>query len=507
MSLENKSDIKDQIIKNSFWNIIGSLINKLGGFILVILISRLLMPEGFGRYSLAITISFFFITFSDLGINQTLIRYVSLEFDKKNDESAAHLNYLFKIKFLITLIISLILFISSYPLSFYVFKDSYLFLPLLILSFYVFFISLSSFFESLFFVRKKVKYICIKEFLSFLIKLVAIILIGYFSGIEFKLESIFLSFIGISILIFFFDFYLSKHFYPSLFKKTNSKIDKKGILKFILFINIQTIAMMVLSQATILFLGIFLEEKYIGYYNASWTIITGIAGLLFSFSYTLLPIFASLEEQRFKEILKRIFNLFFILALPISFGVSLLSKYIISAIYGYDYLPASISLSILSFVIPCIAGTELSLTSLSARYKLKKISMLMLFSAGISLILNYIFIKLFLYISNEAVITGISIANLLAWLFCFISSVIFLRKELHTSIISLWILKPIFSCLIMSASIHIIMNFFGEMNILSGIFIVLSGIIVYFASLYLLGGIRKEDIIEIKSFFKLHPHK
>src|SRR4030042_1388664 len=151
--MESSSQIKEQIIKNSFWNIVNSFINRIGGFILVILLSRLLMPEGFGKYSLVMTISLFFITFSDLGINQTLIRYISLEIGKNNQKAVSYFKYLFRTRFLLTLSISLILLIGAYPLSLYIFNDISLFPYLTILSFYVFIVSLTGFFESLFFIK------------------------------------------------------------------------------------------------------------------------------------------------------------------------------------------------------------------------------------------------------------------------------------------------------------------------------------------------------------------
>ena len=126
------SEIKEQVIKNSFWNIMSSILNRIGGFILAIMLSKLLMPEGFGRYSLVMAISFIFITFSDLGINQTLIRYVSLKIDKSNSESALYAQYLFRMKLFVTIIFSLALFLMAYPLSFFIFKNYSLF-PLLII--------------------------------------------------------------------------------------------------------------------------------------------------------------------------------------------------------------------------------------------------------------------------------------------------------------------------------------------------------------------------------------
>jgi len=511
ISFKNKSnltysvvmDIKEQIVKNSFWNIISSLVNRVGGFILIILLSRILLPEGFGNYSLVMSVALFFITFSDMGINQTLIRYISLGIDKKKKESASYFKYLLKIKLLITLSLSLILLAIAYPISHYIFKNPSLFSSILILSFYVFFTALTSFFESLFFIKKYVRYISIKESFSLIIKLAAIILIGFFMSSEFNLIAIFLSFVVASLVSFLFVFHFSQKTYPLLFKKNNLVLDKKGIFHFMLFLNLQNISVLVLSQASVILLGIFVQKEFIGYYQAAWAIVIGVASLLFSsFSYTLLPIFTKINETEFSSLLKKTFKMFFIFALPISFGLSTLSNYLIRVIYGYEYLPASTSLSILAFLIIPIISIDLALTSFSAKNKLKKFSTMMIISTFFFLLINLFFI-LSLSFSDQAVIIGVSIANLLSWSGCSFLSFYLLKKDLGVSVISPWIIKPLFSCLIMTGAILLLKNISKDINLIWGIGIILFSALIYFISLFLLKGINKNEFNNLKALFRL----
>ncbi len=502
MIRRDSDEIKDQLIKNSFWNFINSLINRFGSFILVILISKILMPEGFGRYSLALSVALFFITFSDMGVNQTLIRYVSFGIHKKSGESSSYLKYLLKIKFLLTVLFSLLMLILSYPLSVYMFHDTELFIPLLVLSFYVFIVSLTGFFESLFFLKKNVKYISAKETVLLILKLIAVIFIGYVTYSQ-RLVLIFLSFFVFSIGVFLFDFYLSKHFYPYLFSRYEKEIDKKEIRKFIFSLNIQNISLTILSQATIIILGIFLSKDYIGYYNSSLILVTSIANL-FMFSSVLLPILTKMNENDFPNFIKKIFNLIMTVLLPISFGLALLSRYFIFFIYGENYLAASTSLAILAFLIPFMSGVDLALASFLARNKQKKFSILMFSSTILLIASNYLFITLLLSFSPESVLVGVSWANLLTWGFCFAFSVFLLKKELKVQIISSWIIKPILSCLIMSGFLFLSLNSFGEMNMIKGIILILFGAGIYFSSLYLMGGINKE---EIKGIIRLAVRK
>lgn len=496
-------EIKEQLVKNTFWGVISGLLNRIGGFILIIFISRMLMPEGFGRYSLVMTIALFFITFSDFGVNQTLIRYVSLEMEKENGKAVSYFKYFFKIRFFLTCGLSLILLSGARIFSSYIFKDSNLFMPLIILSFFIFFTSLTGFFESLFFIKKNVRYTSIKEFFSIIFKLFFILIVGFFIPSELRLITI-LSFITlISIFIFLFIFYLSRKKYPLLFKdKEKTPINKKDVSKFMLLLNIQNLALLILSNVTIVLLGIFLSSEFVGYYNSSWALISGVIGLLFSFSYTFLPVLSNTKEETFQIMLKKIFRLSFILALPISFGLSLLSKFFIFTIYGDAYLFAVTPLSILSFTIPLIAGINLSLDSFSARNKQKKFSTTMLFFSLIFIFFNYLFIKFLYLISGELTLIGVAIINLILWSICFLCATYLLKKELNINIFSKDLIKSILSCFIMSIFILFSLKLLGNLTIFSGISVILLSAIIYFLSLFLMKGITKEDFALINKTFK-----
>lgn len=495
------NDIKEQLIKNGFWNAVGTIINKFGSFILIIFLSRILMPEGFGKYSLVITLSFFLIVLSDMGIHQTLIRYVSLKIDDKKNSPAIYFRYLLKIKLFIIFLFSFLLLSISYPLSVYIFKETSLFLLFLIFVIpYAFFFSLTGFFECLFFIKKDVKYVSIIESIFMIIKFLGVLIIGYLINSNSKFILILLSFVLLSILIFLSILSFSKTLYPYLFKKEKGEIDKKEVKKFIFSLNIQTLSLLVLLQASIIILGIFLTDTYVGYYSSALVFITGLSNL-FTFSYIFLPILSNMEMSQFQNFIKKIFRLLFLLILPISFGLSILSKSLIFTIYGESYIHASIPLSILSFLIPCIIGVDIAMLSFSAKNKQKKFSILMLFSALILIILNYIFLNLFLKISNEFAIIGVSIANLISWLFCFIFSIFLLKKEFNIQIFSSWIFKPIFSCLVMSLFLLFLLDKFGEMNLFKEIIIILICAIVYFFSLFLIKGIKKEEITSIIGLF------
>ncbi|MFH1711526.1 MAG: oligosaccharide flippase family protein [Nanoarchaeota archaeon] len=496
MSIPKKS-FKSQAIENSIWNLVSSMINRIGGLIFVIILLRTLKPEGFGTYTLAMTITLFFVMISDMGVNQTLIRYISHEINLNKLKAAAQFRYLFKIKIILTSILSLSLLILAYPLSFYIFKNPAIFILLSILSFYVFFISIAGFLESLFFIRKEVKYISLKEVLFQSARILSALIVAYFIVAEFKLVGLMILFVLTSILIFFFVFVFSRKLFPFLFLKTKEVINQKKISRFIFFLNIQNIAIIILMQASIFFLGIFSDSKHIGFYNSAFVLVSSLSSLM-AFTPILLPILTQFKRDRFNEAVKKIFRILMIVAIPMSFGLFVLAKYFIVLIPGYDYLPATNALKILAFMLIPTVGTSLFLTSFSAKNKPKEFAKVLSLSAVILVVLNYVFIKIFSTFSSDLVFIGVSIANLISWFLCFFLSAALLRKEFKINIFSAWLLKPIFSSMIMSGFMLLFLSLLKDINIINGLLLVIAGIIVYFVSLILMKGLHTEEL----EFFK-----
>ena len=139
---EEKKDVKDiwrrirkrdfsgntgLAVKNSVYQFSTNIVAKIGSLIFTIIIARLLMPELFGLYSLALATIGLFVAFSDLGVGKTLIRFLSIELSKKKPNTKGYYDYLIKIKFFITLIVSLVLISLSYWIaSIYYYKPIFL---------------------------------------------------------------------------------------------------------------------------------------------------------------------------------------------------------------------------------------------------------------------------------------------------------------------------------------------------------------------------------------------
>ena len=101
-------------VKNSYYQVFVNMAAKIGSLIFTIILARILLPELFGLYSLALSTIMIFTAFSDLGINQTMARFVSREFGKDNTKKArAYFLYLGKVKLFFTFLSIVFLMITA----------------------------------------------------------------------------------------------------------------------------------------------------------------------------------------------------------------------------------------------------------------------------------------------------------------------------------------------------------------------------------------------------------
>jgi len=90
--------IKEQLIKNSFWSVLLTFISRAGALIFTVVLVRIFSPEKFGIYTLALSIAMIFLSFTDLGVEQTMMKYVSSEINKNKKKTAAYFKFLLKLK-------------------------------------------------------------------------------------------------------------------------------------------------------------------------------------------------------------------------------------------------------------------------------------------------------------------------------------------------------------------------------------------------------------------------
>lgn len=383
------------------------------------------MPELFGLYSLALTTIGIFAVISDLGISSTLIRFLSKELAKKKPNTRGYYNYLLKIKFLLTLFASLILILSSYWIA-NLYYNKPIFYALLAGGLYLFITSFLGFFGSIYQSFNNFKKSLVMESIFQVSRLIIIPLIIVFS-LKFSDNILLLNIIlGLSFcyLIALIFLFIKK---PILLGKELDKKQKKQINKFILPLTATAISGAFFISIDKIILGHFVSAEFIGYYAAAFSLIGAVMGFL-SFSGALFPIFSRLRGKK----LERGFRKSIQMILPASFIIILItlifSPLIIKIIYGAQYSLSINLLRVLSILIisePIAAVYSNYYISIGKTGKMVK---LLISTAILNIILNYILIVALLPMGNLAAVFGAIIATLISrYLFLF-GLIIFRRK-------------------------------------------------------------------------------
>jgi len=494
-----KQNMPKGIAENSIQQIISMIVERGGGLIFTIILARLLQPTLFGIYSLTLSITLTLITLGNLGINEAMLRYVSLYYSKKQyDLANSYFVFLTKLKVYALTFVVLLLIVIAKPVSIF-YNNSQLFFPIIICSLYLFLFSLSQFFSSAFYSLKNVKLFTYKETFFQIIRLCLVPLLILFSDSQ-KVNGIFLIIALASMFSLLFVTGILMKNYSFLFKRNLKKIDKKGLLKYILFLSIGSISGIFFVYIDTLILGYYVEPELLGFYRAAFTIVTSVSALI-TITGVFYPLFASLEGEELEVIFNRIFYFVSMFSIPLSLGISFISKPFIVALFGESYLPAAIPLIPLSFFIFTLTSGELFSVLLNSKGKSKVTAFSMSIATILNIVLNFVFIALFLRIASPIYATfGAALATVISRFCLMFILIYFFNKKMGFMPKFSNIFKLIFSGIIMVLFLYFFDKFFyGNLNLLLGIVEIIIAVLIYFSVLFLIKGVKKEDIDFIKN--------
>jgi len=483
------------LVKNSLWNFLFTLISRAGGILFIALISRALLPENFGIYNLALSIAMIFFSFADLGINKVAMTYISEALSKNYENKAkSHFNYLIKLKLVISFIVSFVLLIVAYPISYIIFNQQMLFIPLILFSVYIFILSISSFFEALFFTIGNVKDINTKELIYQIARIILVFLTFLFLTYNYYLYGVIISLILSLMIILTFLILKLRRREPRLFGKRNYiEKNKKNLLKFMFYVTIGSISGLFFGYVDTAILGFFTPPSYIGFYSAGFAIIGSLVGF-FSFSNIFLPAFSKTSRKNSFVLFNKIFRYTMILTIPSATGIVFLSRYVIYFLYGSDYLQAVVPLCILSILLIEIPFSNLLSSLLLSRKKAKQNSKFLATSAIINVILNIILASILVKISFQLILVGIASSTIFSRVVYSLLLVRYSKKDLNLKIPFYHLVKPVIASIIMVLALTFINYSISSMSLLIGVVEIIVGILVYFLVLFFLREIKKEDI-------------
>jgi stage V sporulation protein B len=376
-------------------------------------------------------------------------------------------------------------------LSYNIFNKPIIFLPLLFSSLYILANSFAGVFKTIFVAKKNLKKLFFLEIVFEFSKIIFAILAIYMLSEKFVLAGIFTALALASFLTFLSSLFLIKKDKEIIFGKTEP-VERRRIFSYLESMTIVSLSLVVFGSIDTLMLGYFVETEFIGFYRVALSLVTTVASF-FGFSSVLLPIFTQLNGDRFERAFDKVAKYSSILVIPSMFGLIIIAKYFILAIYGGEYLLATKSLYILSVFIFISPFVALYSSIFKAQEKIKTLAKVVVASLLMNIILNYFLIKSFLSISQEYAIVGAGIATAISRGFYLIYLANKSHKIFKTKLPWNTIIKSFFASFIMALFL-IWFSSVVDMNIYFGILEIILGAGIYFAVMFLIKGIKGEDL-------------
>ena len=433
----NFKGYKGLVIKNTIYQFLTNITGKLGSLVFTIIIARLLLPELFGLYSLALSTIILFAAFTDLGIGSTFIRFVSKALGRnKKREAKSYAMYLTKIKIFLTLVtaIALILTARFIANSYY---NKPIFLALVAGSLYLSFTSLLNLITLFFHSANNFRWPFFRE-IFFQISRLVIVPLTILLALKFDLSKQLVVFSIILALAF--TYFLTVLFISSIAKKKLDFLkvkplrlrrkERKRINRFIITLSVTVLSGIFFGYIDMIMLGHFVDAEFIGYYKAAFALVGGISALV-PFSAVLFPLFSRLKGKELEKSLAKSTRITLLFSSIIMILVVLFASPITEIVYGTNYLSSVPLLRLLSLLLISLPLTSLLSSYFIARGKPEIVAKLLVISTILNVVLNYVFIAWLIHYSQFLAVVGACIATLLSRYFYFISLTLTKRLKIR----------------------------------------------------------------------------
>lgn len=450
------------ITKNYLYNVAYQILAMVIPLITTPYISRVLGAENIGIYSYTLSISTFFILFGSLGIalyGQREIAY--LQNDKKK-----YSNTFWEILILrcITMTISIIIFYFTFAIG----NNNYnLYYKILILELIGNMLDISWFFQGLEEFKKTV-------LRNTIVKLIALFLTFTLIKTKNDLPIYFVIYV-LSVLLGNLSLWLYLPKYLSKVKFTELKIFRH--LKPTIALFIPQIAIQVYTLLDRTMIGTIIADKSeVGYYEQSQKIVKTTLTIITSLGTVMLPrvasTFAEGNNEKINEYMKNSFELVFMLAFPLIFGLISVSDAFVPFFFGEGYDKVIVLIKVICPIILLIGlSNVIGMQYLLPTKKQKEYTLSVLYGAIVNFIFNSLLIPKYGAI-------GASIGTVIAETTVTGTQIIYTRKDFDYKKILKYTKNYIIASVIMFICLLITRHFIAN-NVISVIAQVLVGMIVY----------------------------
>lgn len=497
MSEEIELQSLKTIVKGAGIVFIGLIISKFLTYSYRVFIARYFGPSDYGLFSVGLAVIGFLGIFALLGLPTGIVRYVAY-YKAKSDEQRIKgvITTSLKIVFPVSVLFSLLLFISSPYLAINIFHNSELIDVLRILSLSIPFSSLFYIFVSTFVGFQEIKYQVYSECIfSNSARLIFIILSGLLGlGIFGIAWAWTLATISTFLLSFYF---LEKRVFSILRTKVTSIPLKKELLFYSLPLLLAGFMSFIVRYTDTLMLGYFKTPVDVGIYNAALPTAQLLLMTPTALTSLFFPVITSLHVKGRGEELERVYKTvtrwIFYINFPLFLLLIFFSKQVLNIMFGPVYTAGYLVLMLLSVGYILSTFGHAPYHALNMLKKTKVIMYVTMICASLNVILNFLLIPLYgiegaafatatTYVSQSLLLVTFSLHIMRITPFSFS-----ILKSFLAGILSIIFIYLLARLLFVSFPIYVLIIF-------CVLFLLLYGFL-----LLLFRGFRKEDIEILKA--------
>lgn len=467
-----------RLVKNTSVIFISQILSYVLGFFITMYTARYLGAEGYGILSLALSITGIFGILADLGLNTLMVREIA-----RNKELAD--TYISN-TFLMKIILSLLTFGLMFSVVNIIGYSSTVSTVIYLITFSVIINAFVGVFNAVFQAHEKMEYVSVSTILSSIA-----MLLGTAVGIYYHYDLIYFAMLYIIsyglVFIYISITYLWKFSLPrihidlSFWKPTIKEAWPFGItsLSGTLYTYIDSIMLSIIQGNTV-----------VGWYSAAYRLMLITLFIPNTVNTAIFPVmsrFYTSSRDSLNLMYERYFKYMLIIGIPMGFGTTILADKIILLIFGSGYTQSILALQILIWtMVFTFAGASFVqlLQSVNRQIVITKISIICVL---INILLNLVLIPRYSYI-------GASFATLLTEV-VLVAYIISTSCKMGYGIPKKTIFKNFLKVLGATMIMSIFLIFFKNLNLF---LLIISAIIIYFISLYILKGVDDVDMALIK---------
>lgn len=458
--IEEHNSLSEKFIKKWFWLYIFSFIIGPIWYIMKIIISNEISVSELGILYWIISLVTLLSTYNDLGFTESLKYFIPKFATKKNyDKVKSSIFYALFVQIISSLIIAFFFYFWADYLSENYFKSQQAKDILKIFAFFFIWINIFQTINNFFIAVQDTFSHKITEFFRMIFILFSVLFVffgDYSSLVNYSYSWLIWLYIWILITIFIF----YKKYYKKYFRESKIIFDKKlikTIWKYSALSFLSAQVWVLLSQIDMQMIIFILGTKDAWYYTNYLSIIWIPFLILWPIFAFLFPVFSELnsklEKEKMQDLKNKFTNIFLIIWIIFNWFMFVFAENIAFVLFWINYIESGIILrySILFLIFNFLLQINFNL--MAGIWEVKQRAKILTFAIFFNFILNIIFIKIIW-------VYGAALATWIWWIFIWLLTEKFLRKEFRNEINFLEIFKNIIFFIIFWGIFYMIFNNF-----------------------------------------------